>query len=149
MIRDIETELEKHGFKSRIVSALRLKELQEEITEKRVKGYFCDEFFRELLTSFKFRPPKQLPKANSLLIAAYPQPKVCIIFSWKGKSHPVLLPPTYMHHPNAILEKVPLNRIPSSTRKKIEKLYMIDEYELLSRNLNSVLINSLFDKREE
>lgn len=36
MIRDIETELEKHGFKSRIVSAIRLKELQEEITEKRV-----------------------------------------------------------------------------------------------------------------
>jgi epoxyqueuosine reductase len=48
-----------------------------------------------------------------------------------------------------ILEKVPLNRIPSSTRKKIERLYMIDEYELLSRNLNSVLMNSLFDKREE
>jgi len=48
-----------------------------------------------------------------------------------------------------ILEKVPLNRIPSSTRKKIEGLYMIDEYELLSRNLNSVLMNSLFDKREE
>ena len=308
MIRNIETDLEKHGFKSRIVSAIRLKELQKEITEKRVNGYFFDDFFRERLTSFKFRPPKQLPKANSLLIAVYPQPKVCIIFSWKGKSHPVLLPPTYMHHPNAILEKllkdllklfdfhvvktilplkllavrsglgsygrnnicyipkwesfhrlmaffsdlpceddvwfessmlkecqkctaciracptgaitserfliraercltfqnersgefpswvdpswhhclfgcmrcqkicpqnkrmlnwiedreefteqetslilekVPLNRIPSSTRKKIEGLYMIDEYELLSRNLNSVLMNSLFDKREE
>jgi len=106
MIRDIKTDLEKHGFKGRIVSVLRLKGLQEETTEKRLKGYFCDEFFRELLTSFKFRPPKQLPKANSLLIAAYPQPKVCIIFSWKGKSHPVLLSLTYMHRPNAILEKL-------------------------------------------
>jgi epoxyqueuosine reductase len=106
MIDNIRLELEDHSFKCQIVSVVHVKEIQQEIQERYLQKYFCREFYKERLAAFKFRLPRQLPKAKSLIIAAYPQPELRMIFNWNGKPHKVSLPPTYIHYPNARLERL-------------------------------------------
>lgn len=106
MMSMIKGELENHGFRCRIVSVHRLKELEQDIEGKNRKGEFGREFYQERLTGFQYRSPHQLPNARSVLIASCPQPELRLKFHWKGMTHSVGLPPTYQHHANAILENL-------------------------------------------
>jgi epoxyqueuosine reductase len=106
MQKTLLSELEKHSFKGQIVSALHLIHLEEEIKEKRSQGFFDEVLDKEYLSGFKFKPPEILPDARSIIVVAYPQPQIQIIFNWEGKSYPVILPPTYLHSPDSRVEKI-------------------------------------------
>ena len=54
----LNSQLEAHGYQSRIVSIQRLHDLSQAIERIREQGLFDDEFYEERLTGFSFGPPK-------------------------------------------------------------------------------------------
>jgi len=103
-------ELEKQGFQVRTVSIAHLLELQEVIKGRHDKGEFSEEFYQERLADFSFAPSESLPGARTIIIAAFPQPKIQVVFRFHGKSFPFLIPPTYLYYPNLRAEEL-LKRI--------------------------------------
>jgi len=103
-------ELKKSGFQARTVSISRLPELKEAIVSRYVKGKFLETFYRERLTDFRFEPPESLPGARTIIIAAFPQPKLRVMFHFEGKPFPFYIPPTYLYYPNLTAEEL-LNAI--------------------------------------
>jgi epoxyqueuosine reductase len=106
MTIDLMAELSKHGFQGRMIAVDRLKEAREDISEKRARGDFNEEFFREELEYFRFKPPAPLGKAKTLVLAAYPQPQVRLAFHSRGKSWPIFIPPTYSHDSDRVLKNL-------------------------------------------
>ena len=90
-------ELEKRGYAGRIVPVGRLGELRESF-ERTCREGQIDPKLRELyLGRFDFAPPPGLPDARSVVIATVRQPAYRFAFSWKGRQHCALVPPTYLH----------------------------------------------------
>jgi len=92
-----QTRLEEQGCQARIVSIQHLRDLQEEIEGRHGQGLFDEEFYQERLAGFAFSPPDSLPGARSLIVVAVPQPQFRVIFTWKGKRVPLIVPPTYLY----------------------------------------------------
>jgi len=92
------TKLEKRGLKGRIVSIRRVGDLQDEIEGRHARGSFDEDFYRERLTFFAFKPPDDFPSAASLIVVATPRPKIKVKFNWNGKTLPLIIPPTYLGH---------------------------------------------------
>lgn len=92
---ELRSQLEEKGYQSRTVSVHHLRELQEGIEGNRSRGLFNEEFYQERLAGFTFSPPDLLPEAKSLVIVAVPRPQTRVIFTWQGRSIPVIMPPTY------------------------------------------------------
>jgi len=105
-LKELLYELEKRGYKGKIISIHHLQELEKEIKEGYNQGLFSEEFYRERLTSFEFALPATLPEAKSLIVVAFPQPQLRVVFNWRGKSHPLLIPPTYLHYPDQKIEEL-------------------------------------------
>ena len=103
---DILRELEKHGFRARTVAISHLAELKEAIDKRYDKSEFSEEFYRERLTDFRFGPPESLSGARTIIIAAFPQPKIQVVFSQDGKPFPLIIPPTYQYYPNTMAERL-------------------------------------------
>jgi epoxyqueuosine reductase len=104
MTIDLMAELGKHGFQSRMIAIDRLEDARKEIKDKHARGDFNEEFFREELENFRFKPPASLGKAKTLILAAYPQPQVRLTFHWRGKPRPIFIPPTYSHDSDKVLK---------------------------------------------
>jgi epoxyqueuosine reductase len=100
--------LAEDGYQGRIVSIQHLPELQEEIEGRYKKGLLDKEFYQGRLAWFDFRIPDGLPEAKSLIIVAVPRPQSQAIFTWKGETRALILPPTYVAY--------------DQTRNRIEKL---------------------------
>ena len=94
------SQLVKRGYKGRIVPIQRLNDLEEEIEDRHSRGSFDKEFYKERLDFFEFNPPDSLPKAKSIVTIAVPRPQVRVIFNWKGKRLPLIIPPTYVAYKN-------------------------------------------------
>lgn len=97
MREELFLALEERGYKGRIVSLQHLSDLQEEIEGRYREALFDEEFYRERLAVFDFRPPTNVPGANSLIVVAVPQPQIQVIFTWNGKAVPLIVPPTYLY----------------------------------------------------
>jgi epoxyqueuosine reductase len=93
-INEVFAQLKKRGYQARAVPIRHLPSLQDEIEEWHKQGLLDKDFYRERLTWFKFLPPDDFA-ATSLIIVAVPRPQTQAIFKWKGKSLPLILPPTY------------------------------------------------------
>ncbi len=101
-IKKLYSQLEGRGLKGRAVSIQHLPELQEEITSRNAQGLFDEEFYRERLSFFTFKPPDDLPTAQSIIVVAVPRPQTRVRFSWHGKTLALILPPTYLGHNQVI-----------------------------------------------
>jgi epoxyqueuosine reductase len=99
-------ELEKHGFRARTVSISHLAELKEAVDKRYEEGEFSEDFYRERLTDFRFEPPKSLAAARTIIIAAFPQPKIQVVIRLFGKPFPLFIPPTYQFYPNSTAERL-------------------------------------------
>ena len=113
-------ELEKHGFRARTVSISHLAELKEAIDKRYDKGEFSEEFYRERLTDFRFKPPESLAGARTIIIAAFPQPKIQVVIRLSGKPFPLFIPPTYQYFPNLMAERL-LKKILSTAGHRLAR----------------------------
>ena len=91
----LHENLETQGYRAKIVSIERVKELQKEIMNRHQKGLLDQDIYDEYLASFDFECQNKLANARSLIIISIPQPQVRIMFEREGKSYPVIIPPTY------------------------------------------------------
>ncbi len=94
-VDELFARLRERGYKARIVSIDLLDLLQKEIDGFLRRGLFDNEFYQHRLALFSFQKPKDLPKAQSLIVVAVPRPQTRAIFTWKGRRRPLILPPTY------------------------------------------------------
>jgi len=86
---------ERQGYMAKIVAVEHLKELKDELILRKRIDNFDEAFYQERLTSFKYAPSSGLSESRSIIIIAVPQPKVVLLFRWKGKVFPINIPPTY------------------------------------------------------
>ena len=96
MARTLFSQLAEVGYKAKMVSVDHLSDLEQEIKRHYQERSFNEKFYKENLSRFKFSPPDDLPRARSLIVVAVPQPQARVIFTWKGKKLPYMLPPTYV-----------------------------------------------------
>jgi len=101
---ELYARLGERGYQCRIVSVQHLDDLKKEIESQNTQGLFDQGFYRQRLISFSYGPPENLRDARSLIVAAVPQPQIQVIFNWNGKSYPLIIPPTYLHYPNKMVE---------------------------------------------
>lgn len=104
--QEVDSKLQERGYKSRIVSIKHVRDLQEGIEGNLTCGLLNEEFYRERLSDFSFRPPDVLPGAESLIVVAVPQPQIRAVFACHGGSCPVMIPPTYLHQVDKTVEDI-------------------------------------------
>jgi epoxyqueuosine reductase len=104
-VDELFVRLREHGYQARMVSISRLQLLQKEIDSLRNHGLLDSEFYQHRLGWFSFQVPENLPKAQSLIVAAVPRPQTRAIFTWNGQRRPLILPPTYTAY-DGITEQV-------------------------------------------
>jgi hypothetical protein len=72
IIRQLSTELEKHGYQMQLVPIHHLADLRQDIEGRQAQGAFDPDFYSTRLTFFNFDPPTSLPDAQSIIIVAAP-----------------------------------------------------------------------------
>lgn len=90
-------ELGKRGWRARVVSIDRLRELRDEIEDRHTAGAFDEAFSEYLGTQLDFEMPKDLQGARSLIVVAVGDPLVRFGFAWNGTRTRLVVPPTYLH----------------------------------------------------
>ena len=90
-------QLEAQGYQVRAVSIRRLHDLRQAIEHIRKQDLFDEGFYQERLTGFVFKPPEDMPEAQSLIIVAFRDLQVRFYFNWRGVRIPAIIPPTYLH----------------------------------------------------
>lgn len=94
---EMMTRLEQEGFRARVISLEHMKELRQEIADRKESGTLDAEFYQVELAAFVFGPPAEIPKAQSIILVASPQPHLRMTFTWAGHTIPVYIPPTYSY----------------------------------------------------
>lgn len=103
--KDIQQHLAQAGYKSAWVSIRHLSDLRADLEYAlgaRNTGY--SEIAARYGLKYDFELPADFSTAQSIIITAAPQPKICVTFQAAGKHYPVIIPPTYLHDTdNAII----------------------------------------------
>jgi epoxyqueuosine reductase len=98
--------IEQEGCRAKIVSVEHLGDLQGDINTLHRQAMFDEEFFTKELSGFDFTVTDRLPAAQSLIIAAAPQPQVRVTFVSEGRELPCIVPPTYSYATDRKLEEL-------------------------------------------
>jgi epoxyqueuosine reductase len=106
MLEKITARLNKRGYRLKVIPYYRLAEMKLAIEEQHHRGDFQGIFYEERLSRFNPEKPEQYPEARSLIITAAPQPQQIIEFEYAGKTHSVLLPPTYSGDTDSDIESI-------------------------------------------
>lgn len=85
-------------YPHRIVSAQRREDMKKEIDTLHADGKLADIVYRSYIRIFDCPMPEGYTESGSLIIAAVPRPQETVGFSWKGMTHQLLLPPTYVRY---------------------------------------------------
>ncbi len=88
-------DLRQRGYQARVVSASHLPLMQKDIHGLHTNGLLDSEFYQRRLSWFNFQVPADLPEAQSLIVVAVPRPQTRAVFMWRGRPHPLIVPPTY------------------------------------------------------
>jgi epoxyqueuosine reductase len=107
-VAELYAHLEECGLQGRVVPVRHLQDLQRHLEGQHSQGLFDDEFYRERLTFFSFRPPDELPAATSLMVVSVPRPQTRVSFTWQGRTMALVLPPTYLRYREVAREKTEL-----------------------------------------
>jgi epoxyqueuosine reductase len=89
------TALERNGYQGKIVPLQRLAELATEIAQLRESGLVDADFYQSAFSHFVYDYSDRLPGAQSIIIAAFPQPIVRLPYRWQGRQREALIPPSY------------------------------------------------------
>jgi len=85
-------------YPHRTVSARRREDLKKEIDTLHADGKLADIVYRSYSRIFDCPMPEGYSESGSLIVAAVPRPQETIGFSWKGATHWLLLPPSYIRY---------------------------------------------------
>lgn len=94
-IENLYEQLSQKGLEGRVVPIQRLHDLQQEIESEYARGNLSEEFYRERLQFYQFKPPEYLPPFSSIIVVAMPRPQTPVSFRLDEKSITLTLPPTY------------------------------------------------------
>lgn len=89
--------LESKGYKGTIITANHIPELQTAVKKFNKENLLDPEFYEEYKKYFEFEPKTDFGEVKSLFMIAMPQPQYEIVFTWKNKEVPLIIPPTYLH----------------------------------------------------
>jgi epoxyqueuosine reductase len=95
---EVHRTLREKNIESRIVAVSRLEDLRREIEERKESAPFSDQFFQDYLGWMEYQPPQDLKNARSLIVCGYPVPMHRIIFAYRDRKIPILVPPTYLRY---------------------------------------------------
>ncbi len=90
-------EMAQRGWRGRVVSIERLRDLQDDIDGLHGAGAFDEKFSTYLGTQLDFARAEDLQGARSLIVVALGDPQVRFTFSWNGSRKRLVVPPTYLH----------------------------------------------------
>ena len=85
------------GYKGTIITAKRIPDLQNSVKKFYDEKLLDPEFYKEYIKYFEFEPITDFGQVKSLFMVAMPQPQYEIVFNWKNKEVPLIIPPTYLH----------------------------------------------------
>ena len=95
--KEIISNLRDNGFEGCIISIDHLHNLEKEFKDLYSKGTFDEEFYQDYLANYlSFTPPDTLPNIKSIIVVALPDPQYKFSFTWEGKLHSYIVPPTYL-----------------------------------------------------
>jgi epoxyqueuosine reductase len=94
-MQQVLVRLTENGYEGRIVSVKRLRELQREIRRLDRRGLLNEELYRDYLAGI-VNESEAPAETRSVIVAAVPQPQVCVKFTWEGAVVPLIIPPTYL-----------------------------------------------------
>ena len=97
IIKNFYYILESKGYKGKIISAKHIPDLQNAVKKLNEEKLLDPEFYNEYKKYFEFEPKTDFGKVKSLFMVAKPQPQYEIVFNWKNKKVPLIIPPTYLH----------------------------------------------------
>jgi epoxyqueuosine reductase len=92
----IREELNAIKCKAKIVSAVHIDEIHNEIQERRNNGPLNPEFYGEYKKFFESKPEVDFGTVNSIFIIAHPHPSTEVVFNSDTKPLQLLIPPTYL-----------------------------------------------------
>lgn len=101
--KSVYSALEEKGYRGRIVPIKYLAALKEAIEAGHNEGLFDEVFYQERLTHFKFSTPRRFPDVKSIIITSAPQPQQRVGFNLKGRLYHFIIPPTYSHKTDDIV----------------------------------------------
>lgn len=87
-----------NGWSGQIVPIEHLEDLRHSILDLLDKGLLDAELYNDQLSFFSFEQPAELPGARSIIIVAVPTPQMRVIFRWKNRDIPLIVPPTYVSY---------------------------------------------------
>jgi epoxyqueuosine reductase len=88
-------ELNKNGFKAKVVAISHLAAIRDDI-EKWLRQELIDKRLNTAYLRFIYENPTDLPNAAYIIIIAAPSPITHAYFKWRGKIHNVVIPPQYI-----------------------------------------------------
>ena len=89
--------LESKGYKGKIIAAKYIPDLQIAVKTLNDEKLLDPVFYNEYEKYFEFKPKTDFGEVKSLFMVAMPQPQYEIVFTWKNKEVPLIIPPTYLH----------------------------------------------------
>lgn len=96
LITTLLTKLDQNGCKGTLVPIHHLHDLQQEMVELYQSRLLNSDLYK-FLDGFQYDYSTVLPNAQSIIIAAVPQPITKIRFIWRGKEREIIVPPTYVY----------------------------------------------------
>jgi epoxyqueuosine reductase len=100
-IQALQQHLTNRGFKSAIVSIRHLPELRDELEQLLESGLLNRDFYDETVSRlglyWDFKPPADLPRAESIILVAVPVLKVRVPVTVSGQTSCVIIPPNYLN----------------------------------------------------
>jgi len=97
IIENFNKILESKGYKGTVITANRIPDLQKAVKKFNDEKFLDTEFYEEYKKYFEFEPKADFGEVKSLFMIAMPQPQYEIVFNWKNKEVPLIIPPTYLH----------------------------------------------------
>jgi epoxyqueuosine reductase len=89
------SRLEEKGYRGKVVPIEHLAELKSEIEDGFSQGKIDPHLYGKRLIYFQFDVAARFPRARSIIVTAAAQPQRKATFRYNGRTHSVIIPPTY------------------------------------------------------
>lgn len=133
LFQDLSDQLNQFGYEISLFPVHHLNDLKEEFKEMRSSDQDIERYLYHYLDKIDYTIPASLPDAKSVLVVAVQQPIARTHFQYGGKSHPVILPPTYLL--NASVDKEEDQKLISEVNRHLREALGKNNFKAVKINL--------------